>query len=418
MTTYNTQYVTDQGLAIPSVADILTALTTDQRNLVPTLNTSADSPIGQLNGVFATHLREAYEVAQIAFSANDPNQAEGALLDWVSALTGTSRAPATYSSFQGVRALDATINAMLTIPAGTAFSSQDGSATFTTTSDIVLSAASYPATLSAAIACTCTVAGPVQCNAGQCTVFAPITGLASVVNQQDAYAGTAADNDAALRLRRGNELGQHGSGTVTALRANLYAIELADGTKPILSVVILENTSDQTDARGLAPHSLECVVNDGILAACPNNVIAQAIWDVRPGGIAILGTTSATAVDADGNNQTVKFTRPTQDAVYFQVTLWLADVNQHVAQFSPQVIAAIQSVATSYLQAANSGIKVYPRRYESAILQIPGVTDCAVQLSSSSESGGAWQPVDVPLQLDVRSIGYTESGFVYVVQGT
>ena len=410
MSTYNTQYVTDQGLAIPSVQDLLTAIANDQRAAQPTLNTAPDSPIGQMNGVLATHLRAAYEVAQIAFNAQDPNQAEGAALDYLASLTGTSRAPATYSSFQGTRALTATFSAPCIVPAGTAFSSQDGSATFLSTATVTSLA---PGTGS--ISAVCTVAGPVYCNARQCTVFAPVSGLASVVNLQDAYVGSPADNDSALVLRRLNELARIGLGTVDALKSSLYAIQLADGTKPILNVVILENTTDYYDARGNPPHSLECVVNDGILPACPNNTIAQIIWNVAPGGINIVGATAGTATDFSGNSQSVYFTRPFQTTVYFLVTLWLTDPNQTTSQYSAPVIAAIQSVAANYLQAANAGITVYPRRYESAILQIPGVTNCAVQLSTD---GVSWLAVDANLTLPARNIGYTESTFISLQAGT
>jgi hypothetical protein len=113
-------YVTPQGLDIPTVEGLLSDLSEEQRSTIdPLLNTDADGPVGQLNGIFAAHLRRAWEVLLIAFNGNNPDAAEGALLENVSAITGTLRAPATRSKFVGTRKLRVTLSLNTTVPSGT-----------------------------------------------------------------------------------------------------------------------------------------------------------------------------------------------------------------------------------------------------------------------------------------------------------
>src|SRR5262245_17458636 len=95
-------YVTDQGLAIPTVQNLLDDTAQDQRSTIdPNLDTDPDSPIGQLNGIYCSGLRVAWEALEIAWNGNNPDAAEGFLLESVSAITGSHRAPATPSKFTG-----------------------------------------------------------------------------------------------------------------------------------------------------------------------------------------------------------------------------------------------------------------------------------------------------------------------------
>src|SRR5690606_32116260 len=112
-------YLTNEGLQIPTVEEIIDTVAQEQRDAIdPLLDTDPDSPIGQINGIFGSHLREAWEVLSIVFNATDPDAAEGALLEAIAAITGTFRAPATRSVFVGTRKLRATLQANKTIPEG------------------------------------------------------------------------------------------------------------------------------------------------------------------------------------------------------------------------------------------------------------------------------------------------------------
>ena len=88
-------FVTAAGLEIKTIEQILGELSTRQKTEIDAaLNTAADSPMGQLNGIFAAQLREAWEVLQVAYNGFNSDVTEGFLLEALSAITGTVRVKA------------------------------------------------------------------------------------------------------------------------------------------------------------------------------------------------------------------------------------------------------------------------------------------------------------------------------------
>ncbi len=401
-------YVTPQGLNIPSVSEIISELETQQRaDIDPNLNTSPDSPIGQLNGIFSAHLRRAYEVLQIAYNGNNPDAAEGFLLEAVSAITGTTRAPAKRSRFVGIRKLRITLALNTTVPEGTTFHVDgDTSVSFHTTEEIPGTAAGdyY-------VAAECDTIGPVACNAGTLTqISTPVSGLSAVTNDYDAELGALEDNDPQLRERREQELRTTGSGTVDSLRSDILAVALEDGSKPIQEADVLENYTMVTDVNGLPPKSLECLVYDGVSQDCPDDTIAQVIWDGKPGGIELVGSTSGTAIDSKGVERTVPFTRFTLLEVVLEATLTLTNPNQVPSQY----LAAVQeAVLAEFKRRVRTGTVIRCNHYEAAILDIAGIEDVSVRLGFNPP--GTLQPAGTNLTLAVREMGYIQSSGVTVV---
>lgn len=310
-------YVTVNGLQTPTIGDIDALVVADQRTIVdPNIDTDPDSPVGQLNGIVESHLREVWEVVDIAYNGFNPDAAEDFSLDSICALTGTTRNKATPSAFSGTRQIALTLAANTTVPgsdlvpgSGTAFT-QNGnpSVRFTLDEDVTSVAAGvYMGNA------TCTVTGPVNCNANTLTIIAtPVTGLLAVNNPLDAVLGTNQDNNQSLRQRRENDLRASGNGTLDSISAKIFSIELPDGTEPIIDVTSFENQELTVDPiTGNPGKSIECLVFDGISPACPNNVIAQVLWSAKPGGIQLIGNTVGLAVDGTGKQQSVPFSRPT-----------------------------------------------------------------------------------------------------------
>lgn len=395
------KYVTPEGLKIPTVQDLLDQMSQQQRaEIDPLLNTSPDGPAGQLNGILASHLREVWEVADMAWHGNDPDATEGSLLESLSAITGTTRAPATRSKFVGQRKVKVHLNAGTTLPALTTKFSVAGSPSiiFRTTEEISASSGTgfyyVPA--------ECEQTGPISCNANTLTVIAtPIAGLNSVVNEYDAELGRNRDNDLQLRERREKELRASGSGTVDSMAADVLAIQLEDGTKPILDVEVLENDGDETDANGLPPHSLEILVFDGVSAGTPNYTIAQTIWKSKPGGIQLVGSLTGTAIDSKNRQRTVPFTRATLHETLLHATLVLQNPNHVPAQYLGPVQ---QAVIEEFNARVKTGSVIRPNHYEAAIItKVPGIEDATVQLAFTP---GPLEPPGVNLVLDVREGAY------------
>jgi uncharacterized phage protein gp47/JayE len=401
-------YVTAQGLDIPSVEDLLADIAAEQRSTMdPGLNTDPDGPVGQMNGIFAAHLRRAWEVLGIAWNGNNPDAAEGFLLEAVSAITGTTKAPATRSKFAGDRKLRLNLNAATTVPIGTTFHvAGDPNTSFHTTEEKTsVGAGDY------LVSAECDITGPVPCNATTLTVIAtPVAGLNSVINDFDAALGANQDNDAQLRERRERELRATGSATVDALRSDILAIALEDGSKPVIEAIILENTSNVVDGDGLPGHSLECLVFDGVTQDCPNDTIAQTIWDSKPGGIQLVGTSSGTAIDSKNVQRTILFSRPTNKEVVLQATLTLANPSQLPSQYLDAVRAAVMA---EFARRVRMGSVIRCNHYEAAILAIPGIEDAVVRLGFNPP--GTLGVAGANLSLGTREIGYVQSSGTSVV---
>ena len=106
------------------------------------------------------------------------------------------------------------------------------------------------------------------------------------------------ETDAAVRARIRNALAGRSAGTYDAL---LSAVKSADAVRDARLYV---NETDATDANGLPPHSVAAVTRSGYADA-----IAQAIWNKKAPGIRAWGSSTGTALDAEGNGHTVAFTR-------------------------------------------------------------------------------------------------------------
>ncbi len=286
------------GFTVKLLTEILTEIQTTQKNRIDAaLDVSSEKALGQLNGVFSEREAFLWELVRVAMSAFDPDQAEGYLLEALSALTGTVRRPASRSLVP----ISVNLDAGVTLPTGSkANVSGQPTKIFRTTAPIVATlAGDYTGQMEAE------VTGPVAADSGTLTqITVAVAGWNSVTNTTDASLGRVVDSDKILRERRAEELSRAGSGTPDAIRADLLEI---DGVE---KVTVFENLTDYTDSSGVPPHSIEVLVYDGVSPAIANNVIAQAIWDTKA-PTRTYGNASGTAIDSEGVSQTVYFSRPT-----------------------------------------------------------------------------------------------------------
>lgn len=101
------------------LADLLAEIEAAEKAAIsPTLNTLPSSVLGQLNGIYADKLREAWEVLEAVYDAHYPDSADALSLDAVAAITGALRLAATQSTVT----LSVNLNAGVTLPAGSVVS--------------------------------------------------------------------------------------------------------------------------------------------------------------------------------------------------------------------------------------------------------------------------------------------------------
>lgn len=397
-------YVTANGFTPPTIESLVVDMVNDQRaEMDPLIDTDAEEILGQLNGAVASQLREAYEVLLVAYNAFDPLNVDDARVDALCAITGTKRQGATKSKFTGSRRLEVDLNATTTLPAGTLFEVENAPLVkFETTEEVVSTTAGLYSVSAQAVE-----AGRVVCNANTLTVITtPVVGLNSVNNPTDAIIGKDADTAEELLVRREDEIAGLGGCNVDAIRAELLAYEV-DGAKPVLEATVFENDTDFTDGLGLPPHSIECLIYDGLVPTADNDAIAQVIWDSKPSGTKTFGTTSGTAIDKKGVSRTVHFSRVSTIGIDVEVTLNINADNYAGVQ-------AVRNAWKAYVDGIPSGA-VTEVRWSVAIrefLKLAGVEGC--ETIRLRRHGSSYLSPMTDLSLGAREKSFADASASYV----
>lgn len=379
--------LTSTGLAIPTVEDLLSDLIQQQRNdIAADLDEGAEEILGQLNGVVALKLREAWEALAAVHESFDPRRASGASLVARCALTGVEPEAATYGTVD----LTLTIAAHRTVPAGSSVSAPGKPDVLWTTLADAVNATGSPASVT--VTAQCATAGRIVAPAGTLTVIAtPTTGWTAVTNAADAAEGREVETDAELRARRDRELQ---GGALTPDDAVRLAVANVVNVRRVLVV-----PSNGDSPVGLQPpHSVEVVVQGGTDAA-----IAAAIWSSVALGIATYGTTTTTTVDAGGVTRTVRYTRPTVATVYVGILV----LRGSTYAGDTAVKNALLAVGDALLM----GSTVQIADLVVAAMAVAGVRNARVTLSWSAGTGTAADLVpgarEIPtLDTSRISVGY------------
>lgn len=357
------------------VAEIGAAL---RANIDPTLDTSAESVIGQFIAAFAVQTRSTWELGGAAYSARDPGAAANAQLEAVCALTGTKRRAKTKGRV--TLRLQLTNGTTVTVGAVAQVSGQPENrwvtlATVTNSSGV---------TDWFEVEAEAQTAGVYRANAHAITVIAtPVSGWLAVDNNLDAAAGTDDEKDPALRARRDAELSRPGSTTLPAVRAELLELVDDDGEALLVAAVVQANTSSVTDSEGRPPHSVEAIVQfapglAGAPLAAARQAVADQLFASVAAGIGTFGQQSATVLDPQGDPQTVRWNEPTEVPVWVEISLSV-DPETYVGD------AAVQQAVLDFGDTLALGDDVVRNRLLCAVLDLAGVRDVlALTLGTSA----------------------------------
>jgi uncharacterized phage protein gp47/JayE len=389
-------FVDATGLQIKTIEEILAELSTQQKaEIDATLNTAADSPLGQLNGIFAAQLREVWEVAAVAYNGFNPDAAEGFLLEKLSALTGTIREGATKSTVS----LNVNLDAGATLIAGTHFAHVVGAPDNRWSPVVDFTS---PANGVHAVDFEAEFAGVVLANAGTITVIGtPLVGWNSVTNPLDATPGKEIDTDSILRQRREEELRATGSGTVDAIRADVLA------NPEVLQCSVFENVTDLVDANGLPSKSIEVVVFDGTPPTLTDDEIAQLIWNTKPAGILAFGSESGTATDTNGTFHAIGFSRPEEIEIWIEI-----DVSINIATGYAGAAALEAALVALNMSDLFLGRDVIVNRLRQVAMSFAGIFDV-----TATRLGFAAAPVGlVNLSIGQREIARLDTSRILVTE--
>lgn len=356
--------LTTDGLIVKTLAVIREELS-DRLKAKFGVSVKSDSDraiLGQMVAIISEAAALVWEQLETVNSSMDPDKASGAALDALCTLTGTFRPPAEFSTVTltltgmtgevvpegsqaetestGVRfetMEDATFAAATAWTALTGYSIGDivtnggniyyctdagtsaGAGGPTGTSDTITDATVEWAWLGAGDGYVDVVAqaletGALTAIAGDLnTITTPVFGWEGCVNILDATEGRDLASDEELRMIREAELAGIGNTPIDALRADLLGL-----SDDIVAVTVFVNNTDTTNSDGMPPHSVECLIRPKDPAPAGfDQMIYDALLQNVAAGILTHGTwTPGTAVDEQGTEHTMMYSRPEEIEIY------------------------------------------------------------------------------------------------------
>lgn len=311
--------LTSTGFTALTLEEIKALIEADQRaaaSIGPQVDQSTDSALGQLNGIFAEKLAQAWEGLSAVYSGLDPAVNVGAVQDHVAAMSGTSRIPASAPRTVHTLDLDAGTYAVGTLiirPTGTTANAANAE-------EVVASGGTEAGVIFEGVAAGVTA----YTTATLYEIASPLSGFNTVSSPTAVTNGRAIETDEELRVRRDLQAqGSTGSTSTNAIRAAI--LRTAETGSGVISATVLENVTASTDARGVAAYSVECVVQGPTSpTTADDQALADTIFAAKAGGVLASGTTSKTVTDTQGNEHTVSFSRPVAVPVE---SAWTISVN-------------------------------------------------------------------------------------------
>jgi uncharacterized phage protein gp47/JayE len=216
---------------------------------------------------------------------------------------------------------------------------------------------------------TCSETGAQTVNPNELTsIVTPQTGWTGVTNLVLGLPGRDVETDTALRIRRAQSLGL---GLATEASMQAY---IANSVAGLTSVSVTSNRSDAVDSYGAPPHSVTATVVGGAMP----DVIAQAIWDCMPAGIATNGNTEGTATDSQGTAHAIRYNVPTAVPVWVRVHYNLYAEEQFPSDGTAEIASAI---AAWTLAEFTPGKDVIASRFLVPVYTVPGIGNATILVS-------------------------------------
>ena len=167
------------------------------------------------------------------------------------------------------------------------------------------------------------------------------------------------------------------------VNADAIAGEIMQNVDAVYSAICYENDTDETDALGLPPHSIEAIVYGGLDAD-----IAQAIFRRKAAGIQTSGSSSIAVIAKSGQSINIKFSRPTTVAVYIQIKN--LETNSDFPGDGQDRIkeALVEYIGGDVRGGLTIGSDVLYMALPGVILSVPGVVDFDLGISETASDYG------------------------------
>lgn len=221
------------------------------------------------------------------------------------------------------------------------------------------------------------------------TAVSNITGLVGVTNYFRFATGRQKETDEELRARHGRSTQISGKATAPAMFSRLSNIT------GVSQVRVFQNKTFAQNSDGLPPKSFECIVEGG-----DEQEIADTIYDAMPLGVETYGTNSTIVQDFSGNNETVRWSRPSLVYMNVRVTYSLYDEESFPSDGNNSIKDAVVAAG----EALSLDNDVIPQRFLGQIYNtVDGIGEMTVEIGTSVNPAST-TPDDIPYTTDRISI--------------
>ncbi|OPZ65882.1 MAG: Baseplate J-like protein [Firmicutes bacterium ADurb.Bin506] len=204
-------------------------------------------------------------------------------------------------------------------------------------------------------------------------------GITAVTNEADFDGGRSRETDEEYRDRYYKSVDYAGGVNADAIRG-----EILQNVEGIYAAIVYENDTDEVDADGLPPHSVEAVVYGGL-----DGEVARQIFRRKAAGIQTYGSTSIPVLSESGATYTINFSRPTLVPVWVQITDLLTDDERFPADGEAQIKQAIINyIGGDATGGTTIGEDIYYNRLPAIVYTVPGVLDFELKTSEDGSTYG------------------------------
>lgn len=346
----------------------------------------SDKALAQLVQPFAEELGQAYDLLQAVIDARRRVSAEGVQLDNLGQIVGVPRQPATYSTvtltFTGADEAE--------IPLGTRVKSSGSDVQWET-----IEAGEIDGTTDD-VPAQCKTIGAQEATAGSLDVLVDLPpDITAVTNAAAAVTGDEIENDPVYRRRIGRSLSAGGTARPAAIRAVLEQLDF------ITAASVIENTTLETDSRGIPGNSYRPVVLPSGLSAAQAEMVILAIWLVTPAGIRVDGSESYTVTDDQGYEQPIGYQYGSGKEVYIKLRVWTTDA--FPSDGTAQLVAGLKTFDNDY----SLGSKVLPDDLRDYLRdEVPGIEHMEIWLKWG---GSPTEDDTMPLSTEADEYPYFDS---------
>ena len=335
------------------------------------INTDENTPLGKFIRINAYEEALISEDMELVYYSIFPNTASGVSLDRLCAFVGITRNHATPARYL----VSLTGTEGETVPYGFLIGTESGIEFYNTKSETINEKGNVLCEFE------CTQNGTIGNRlADEITqIIETVPYIDEIDKNNPPYRterGEEEESDYSLRKRF--EAARVGLGT-----ANIPSI-ISEITKipSILSVGIVENSTDETDSEGRPPHSFECYINSTDYQSHKKE-IAEAIFNKKPLGIQTHGSVSQTVTDVTGGEHTIKFSPTTKVTVYVKIS-----IKTDSSYGGDDSTDEIKTKVEEYIDTLGVGADVILSQLYSRIYSVTGVTE--VSTLQLSQNGSTW----------------------------